>query len=99
MFASILLDRLKNGGAENRLWPTQYGFRIKCGTADALFLARHAIEQAWGDTHGKAVLLALDWAKAFDSISPEALAKALLRYGVPETFEDMVPAIYTGRRS
>ena len=49
MFASILLDRLKKGGAENRLWPTQYGFRSKCGTADALFLARRAIEQAWED--------------------------------------------------
>ena len=41
--------------------------------------------------------LALDWAKAFDSIRPEALLTALRRFGVPEPFSQMVPNIYQNR--
>ena len=43
-------------------------------------------------------MLALDWAKAFDSVSPKALATALVRFGIPGDFVDMVRAIYSQRR-
>ena len=36
--------------------------------------------------HGKSVLLALDWAMAFDSVSPESLAVLLTRFGTPAEF-------------
>ena len=42
-------------------------------------------------------MLALDWAKTFDSLDPAALQAALLRFGCPEPFVDMVRAIYTSR--
>ena len=47
IFAVILLNRLKDAGAENRLWSTQFGFKSKHGTVDALFAARRTIEEQW----------------------------------------------------
>ena len=76
LFALVLLERLRNAGAEQRLWATQFGFRSRRSTRDAIFLGRRMIEEAWEQRDGKAILLALDWAKAFDSISPSALADA-----------------------
>ena len=36
------------------------------------------------------MMTALDWAKAFDSIDPQGLLKALSRFGVPERFTKVV---------
>ena len=36
MFAIILLNRLRDVSAEDRLWSTQFGFKSKRGTGDAL---------------------------------------------------------------
>ena len=97
LFATTLLQRLRDAGAEQRVWRTQFDFRRGYGTADALFMARRRIEQAWESRDGTAVLLALDWAKAFDCISPSSLAIALERFGLPAEFVDMAKTIYTGR--
>ena len=43
------------------------------------------------------MLLALDWATAFDPIRPDALLTALRRFGVPEPFSHMVQDIYKNR--
>jgi hypothetical protein len=53
---------------------------------DALFVARRMIDAAWALADGKMLLLMLDWSKAFDKISPEAMFHALRRFGVPEPF-------------
>eukprot|EP00959_Pyramimonas_sp_CCMP1952_P125062 2614425-Pyramimonas_sp.AAC.1 len=84
----VLLGRLKDAGAEDRIWGAQFGFRSERGTADALFVARRLIEETWSSRSGKLVLLALDWAKAFDSVSPTALAQALVRFGTPGHFAE-----------
>ena len=76
VFASLILERLKLAGAEDRLTATQYGFRRKYGTVDAICAARRLIELAWAQRYGHSGLLALDWKKAFDSINPAALAGA-----------------------
>jgi len=98
LFTSILLRRLKAAGAENRIWSTQFGFKSLTGTRDALFLARRMIEAAWDAADGKLMLLALDWAKAFDSVSPAALSNALRRFGLPVHFVSMVEKIYEDRK-
>ena len=98
LFAVILLQRLKSGGAEDRIWRTQFGFKSRCGTRDALFLARRLIERAWDLKDGMLVFLALDWAKAFDSISPDALLEALRRFGVPACMLKVISSIYSSRR-
>lgn len=43
------------------------------------------------------IFIALDWAKAFDSISPKALQSALLRFGVSTRFAKVVESIYQNR--
>ena len=43
----ILLSRLKAGGAEDFIWPTQFGFKSGRGTWDAIFVALRMLEQAW----------------------------------------------------
>ena len=98
IFANIKLDRLRQAGAEELIWPTQFGFRKRRGTRDALFLARRILEENLELKDGRVVYLALDWARAFDSISPDALAKALARFGLPVFYIDMVNAIYSNRR-
>ena len=98
IFAMILLRRLVEAGADSRIWQTQFGFKRGCGTEDALHCARRAIERAIADRGGRLHLLALDWAKAFDSIDPRALLDCLRRLGIPNEFCLVVAAIYKDRK-
>eukprot|EP00973_Karenia_brevis_P074785 10392976-Karenia_brevis.AAC.1 len=47
---------------------------------------------------GSLLMLALDWARAFDCISPNALIVALRRFGLPELIVDLVASIYIQRK-
>ena len=96
VLAVLLLNRLKAAGAEERVWWTQCGFRSQSGTSDAIFIARRRIEEAWATKEGSAILLALDWSKAFDSIALGALWGALRRFGVPEHMLMIIGNIYKG---
>ena len=97
MFASLLLKRLQAGGAEARLTATQFGFRRKVGTADAIFAVRRHIDLALAQRGGKTSLLALDWKKAFDSINVDALVIALRRFGLPPKVLRVIEHIYADR--
>ena len=97
IFAIILLNRLRDAGAEDNIWRTQFGFKRKCGTIDAVFLARRVMEEIWGRNRGKGIFVALDWAKAFDSISPESMTLAFVRFGLPSKLISVLTAIYTNR--
>ena len=97
VYATILLNRLKSAGAEARLWSRQFGFKSGCSTGDALFIVRKRVEQALAARGGQAFLLSLDWRKAFDSISPEALLHALARFGLPQHMLKVIRAIYSSR--
>ena len=97
VFATLLLQRLQDAGAESRLTDSQFGFRRKRGTADALFAVRRHIELAWAQREGHAAFIALDWAKAFDSIAPAALEAALLRFGVPQHLVTLIANVYSHR--
>ena len=97
LYASILLQRLKTAGAEERIWKTQLGFRTSCGTRVALFLARRRLERAWDLKDGRRTLLAHDWAKAFDNISPSAMQTALQRLGLTDKKLKAGAGIYNGR--
>ena len=98
IIVSILLRRLKAGGAESKIWNTQFGFKSKSGTFDALFLLRRVLEDVWSEKDGSAVFVALDWAKAFDCISPEGLIDALRRFGLPRPFLEFIKNAYTHRQ-
>ena len=79
-----------DGGADKNIWHTQFGFRLQVGTTEAIFIARRCIEKAWSSKGGAIILLALDWAKTFDGISPDALVGALLRFGIAPEICDII---------
>ena len=97
LFALVLLERLKSSGAEDRVWNTQYGFKSGYGTRDSLHLARRMLDRPWETKDGKLVFLALDWAKAFDSVCPDSLVKALQRFGIHGRMLAAMKAIYQNR--
>ena len=98
LYAAILLQRLKAGKAEDRAWSTQFGFKSKRGTNDAILPAKRHLDAAWAAQDGQLVLLALDWARAFDSVDPGCLMKALERFGLSVHMLDAIGAVCTSRR-
>ena len=74
-----------------------FGFKTGLGTADALFIIRRLLERVWTANNESGMFLALDWARAFDSIAPEALLTALKRFGLPNHFCSIVAEIYSSR--
>ena len=90
LFASLLKQRLLDASVEDRLWKSQFGFRKGHCTEDAIFVALRKIEQACARRQGQIHLLALDWKKAFDSISTDSLLDALRRFGIPDFCLQMV---------
>ena len=97
VLASILHSRLLEGGAEERMHATQYGFRPKRGTSDALMVVRRMIDAAHQSRNGSLHLLMLDWAKAFDRVKPASMSSALSRFGLPEDMCEMISSIYSTR--
>jgi hypothetical protein len=97
IFAMILFGRLIAAGADDRVWPSQFGFRRKRGTEDALHCARRAVERTWAERGGHMHMLAVDWRMAFDSVNTGALLQALLRFGIPPKFVDVIKSIYKDR--
>lgn len=71
ILAIIIQNRISDG-LDVHLQATQYGFRKKRGTADALQHVRRMVEKGESTTF-KTLLVLLDWEKAFDEISHEAL--------------------------
>jgi hypothetical protein len=98
IFASLIHKRLQKAGAEDRLSKTQFGFRTDHSTTDAIFILRRRIELAWAQREGSTIVLALDWAKAFDSVDPQAMLVALRRFGLPEHVIDVAGVVYSQRR-
>ena len=83
--------------AEDRIWKTQFDFRSKYGTSNTLCMIRRLMESASESKNGQLIILALNWTKAFDSIYPNALCKALSRFGIPEHICHLIGDIYSNR--
>lgn len=82
IYASMIKQRLLDAGLDARLWRSQFGFRRARSTSDAIFVARRHIELACAQRFGQVSLLALDWAKAFDSVHVGRLLQCLQRFGI-----------------
>ena len=93
----VILQRLLRAGADEYICSGKFGFRKKRGTEDALHCVRRAVERAWAERYGCLHMLALDWSRAFDSISTEALINALRRLGFPTHVISVIQSIYTDR--
>ena len=97
LFAFVLLNRLRACNIDKYLWPSQFGFKRNARVTDALFIARRHIDDAYVKKDGKLCSLALDEAKAFDSIMPQIMIHALQRFSIPNDFLHIVDAIYSSR--
>ena len=75
---SLLLDYLNS---HNILSDSQFGFRLKCGTANALLIATHDWHQCLEVGQDVCVVF-FDYRKAFDSVSHQALLNKLAVLGV-----------------
>ena len=65
-YATMIQMRLA-ANIEEKIWKTQYGFRAKRSTAEALYITRRI--QDFYETHGEILfMLFLDWEKAFDKV-------------------------------
>ena len=93
----MLKQRLLDAGLDARLWRSQFGFRKERSTADALYVARRHIELACAQRHGQVSLLALDWAKAFDSVHVGRLLQCLRRFGITGRILDAISGLMRDR--
>ena len=96
--AWMLQKRLQDGGVEGRIKPTQYGFRPRRGTVQAISIARRIFDAAYASKGPGVIAILLDWAKAFDRIKPQAMLAALERFGLPVQMLDMIGSIYRTRK-
>ena len=92
IYASIIQKRLEDK-LDRHLQQTQYGFRRKRGTADAIQCVRRIAEHS-EQTTTKTILLLLDWEKAFDKVTRPGLMSALGRMGVPEKLLRVIGDMY-----
>ena len=88
----VILDRMK-GHLDKLLRKNQAGFRPGRSCLDQAAVLRIIIEQVaeWNST---VYFNFLDFLKAFDSLSREAIWKLLAHYGVPEKIISMIKCIY-----
>ena len=92
IFAALIQKRLANT-LDPYLLKTQYGFRKNKSTSDAIHCIRRAME--YGERTGnKEILVLLDWEKAFDKITHEALHQAMARMNVHIKYRNIIKQIY-----
>jgi len=82
-------------GVEHLLHEEQYGFRPKRSTSQPLFTLRRLAEIA-EEGQIPSVIAFLDWEKAFDRLSHQALFRILERMRFPKQTIDQIKAIYKG---
>ena len=98
LFAAMIKQRLLAAGADNRLWRSQFGFRTKRSTEDAIYVVRRRIELAVAQRSGQVSIVALDWRKAFDRVDVPRLLGALGRFGLPASMVNMIGALMRDRQ-
>ena len=93
IIAAIIQLRISTG-LDHHLQSTQYGFRKKRGTADALQYIRRMVGKGEA-RQNKTLLVLLDWEKAFDKIRHEMLIDALERMNIPGRLVNLIKSMYT----
>ena len=91
IFAAIIQKRLA-AQLDPHLQKTQFGFRKDRSSADAIHCIRRAAEhgeQTQASTH----LVLLDWSKAFDKITRNALYIAMSKMNIPVKYINIIKAI------
>ena len=90
--ARVLKDKIEDG-IEQELQPTQYAFRKKRSTLQAIHCIRRLMDKAERAGESLGIVL-LDWEKAFDKITRSSLLHTLRRYNVHEHLITLVASLY-----
>ena len=91
-------QRLIDSCVDDFIWHSQYGFRPRKSSSDALLVIRRIVDAACDATQDKLMMVFLDWAKAFDRIKPDIMLQALTRFGLPLKVVNMIRGIYDSRQ-
>jgi hypothetical protein len=97
VLATMVHARIVQGGSEDRIRDSQFGFRRSRSVIDAIFMVQRLIDGAWEGRENQLSIIFLDWSKAFDKVDPLALIEALRRFGIPEKMVKMIAGIYAKR--
>lgn len=81
LIAGIIQNRIAMK-LDSKLQQTQYGFRRKRGTAEAIHYVRRMVDKG-ESRQNKTLLVLLDWEKAFDKRDHAKLIEALERMNIP----------------
>ena len=73
---------------------TQYGFRARKSTAQAIFIAPRLMDLSERQGTNLSLIL-LDWEKAFDRVNHKKLTEALRRLCLPPHILNTISNIYT----
>ena len=92
IFAALLHIRISET-LDRHLQKTQFGFRKKKSTADAIHLIRRIIEYGESTTNQLHLVL-LDWEKAFDKVVRSEMFNAMTRMGVHTKLITLVKQLY-----
>ena len=98
VFAAMIHQRLINSSVDDDVWHSQYGFRPRKSSSDALLVIRRIVDAACDAKNEKLMMVFLDWAKAFDRIKTDIMCRALTRFGLPLKMVNMIRGIYDGRQ-
>ena len=93
----MILNRMKPS-IENRLRDNQNGFRPGRSTTSHILALRRILEGAKAKNL-TAVMLFIDFKKAFDSVHRGLLMKILRAYGVPEELVRLIESMYSGTKA
>ena len=92
ILAALVKNRLEPA-LEPWISKTQYGFRKKKSTSQALFIARRLMDMA--ERQGtNLTLVLLDWEKAFDKVDQDKLVEVLARLCIPQRIICLIQNIY-----
>ena len=94
IFCKVLLNRIELV-LDGVLREEQAGFRKVRGCSDQIFVVRHLMQHA-NEMKASLSLCFVDFEKAFDSVSREAMGKVLRYYGVPEWLVKLVKDLHEG---
>ena len=72
---------------------SQYGFRPRKSTTQAIFIARRLLDLAERQ-HSNLSLILLDWEKAFDKVNQTKLLQVLRRLKVPPNMFQLIASMY-----
>ena len=92
IYAAILQNRLQ-AGVDKFLQKTQYGFRKERGTRQAIHCIRRILDRGEASQE-KILLVLLDWEKAFDKVTREAISTSLERMNVDNKMINAIMSLY-----